>query len=399
MKKLYSWLFFVPAVLGMMCSTTACSDDDDPEPGPVDPTTDEVTFQVNLADVTATSANVNIVPSNEDATYFATVAESSEITSLTDEQIVAKYVAAEDFATMLHRGNYELTANYIKPETMYTAIVFAYNKGEAGQINKLEFKTGKQAETTEKIAISNLKVGHTDVSLRVTPNSLSTPWYYSIMEKEYYQKYLDQEGEDGPMTHAYYGINNKGVDNGLDIGDYLQIVSMMGMRDITIKDLKQDKEYVLMVFYVNPYQNDPTIIYDSYYAKVEFKTQAADPTQASEVEIIDTNITHDKGMVTIAVTAKATNPVSGKFRLVYRSDFPAEAGWDVNDPQRAYTIATMMGRALSDKQLEELASVNGCTFTWTLAEEDANVPLLFGLYVQNAEGAGEAKAIEIDPTK
>jgi len=397
MKKLYSWLFFVPAVLGMMCSTTACSDDDDPEPTPpVEPGTEEVTFQVTLADVTATTANVNIVPSNEDATYFAAVAESSEVAALTDEQIVSNYVAAEDFATMLHRGDYDMNATSLKSETMYTAIVFAYDKGVAGKVNKLEFKTGKQAETANKIELSNLKVGYTDISVRVTPQSSSTPWYYVVMEKEYYQKYLDQEGEDGPMVHAYYVLNNTGVDSGRDIGEYLQLVSMIGTHDVTIKDLKQGKEYVLMVFYVNPYESDPTVIFDYFYAKNEFNTLEADPSKASTVEILGTDVTRADGMVTISVTAKATSPVSGKYRCTYSSYFDM---YDINDPQVAYTIATMMGKKLSDKQLAELASANGCTFSWTMTEADATEPFVFGLYVQNAEGAGEAKAVKIDPTK
>lgn len=398
MKKVTSWKFHVLCMLGLLCSTAACSDDDPNEPiEPEKPDVpEEVTFQVTLADATSNSASVNIVPSSDDATYFASIAESAEISALGDEELVAKYVAAEDFSTSLHRGPFALNETSLRSETMYTVVVFSFDKGVAGKVNKLEFKTGKQEETGEKIELSNIKVGFTDISLRVTPNSLGTPWYYVVMEKEYYQKYLDTEGVNGPITRAYYVLNNKGVDNSLEIGDYLKLVSMIGTRDIVVKDLKQNKEYVLMVFYVNPMENNPTVIYDYYYAKAEFTTLEADPSKASEVEILSTEVTHDNGKATITVTARASNPAKGKFRLSYRRDFE---GWDITDPKLAYTIATMMGKALSKDQLAALQTAEGCKFSWTLNEADAQEKMLFGLYVENEEGAGEAKAIEIDPTK
>ena len=64
-------IFFAFAIFAVASSMmVACSEKDDLTPEPQPPTPTAITFDIEVTDVTATSANLWVTPSSDDVLYF-----------------------------------------------------------------------------------------------------------------------------------------------------------------------------------------------------------------------------------------------------------------------------------------------------------------------------------------
>ena len=60
--------------------------------------TTNAAFEFQNAKVTTTTAEVQVVPADETALYFAAIVEASEIAELNDTEIIAKFTDAQDIS-------------------------------------------------------------------------------------------------------------------------------------------------------------------------------------------------------------------------------------------------------------------------------------------------------------
>lgn len=377
---------------------SACDDDDPENPAPNPP---ETSFSVSLSvtDVQATSAKVTAHPSDSLSTYYLSVLPSGELENVPVAQVVEKLTAAEDFDACLHIGAFETVLEGLAPATTYTIVTFKYASGRASAYTSHSFETPAGEVSGDKFTISDMVTDYQSLKVHVKPNSLSQKWYYYVMLKSSYDEYLAKEGERGPLVHTYYYWNNVAVDNSMNIGDYLSLFAISGERDLNIGKLTQGTDYVFIVAYVDPANTDPTQLYDSDYTAIPFSTQKADGNHKPVIEYLGQQLTrNDDGTIDITVTLRADIAKDGKFRLSTQSQWPEKDFGDfMNNEDQAFTMANMMGKALSEDQLAQLTSPAGCTFSYNLTSEDFEElnPLVFAIWVSNEQGLRTAKAIPV----
>ena len=92
------------------------------EPSQEEPTSG-VTFQFQNAKTTATTAEVQVIPSDATANYVASIVESATIADKADSEIIEEMLAADDLK--LKKGPQFLVAQGLKSNTEYTAVAFA----------------------------------------------------------------------------------------------------------------------------------------------------------------------------------------------------------------------------------------------------------------------------------
>lgn len=392
MKTLKTILLLLLATLGM----ASCGDDEpDTPPTPQD----EFTLQLKVDEIQSTSAVITATPNDEQAPYFLKVVKADDLKDIPAAQVVTQMLEVDDFDACMHVGALTYTQEGLDANTQYIVVTFKYKDGKATAYATTSFVTASGASAEgERFSLSNLTADYESVKLHVTPSSLEQRWYYYVMLKSSYDEYLAKEGVNGPLVHTYYYWNNSAVDLSMNIGDYLSLLSIRGERDLEIDGLTQGTEYVFIVAYVDPSNTDPTQIYDSKYACIEFKTKEADGNNKPTIELLSSKVTStDEGRI-IEVTIRTSVAKSGKFKLSSQSYWPAKDFSDfMTNEDQAFTMANMMGRELSEDQMAALTSPQGCTFTYQLSDADFEEmnPFVFAIWVANEQGLRTAKAYPV----
>lgn len=130
--KFKSYLWSLLTVLAVSLASVGCSDDDDvtPPTPPTPPTPEEkITFEMNVSNITANTADVSVVPSKLDKTYYADIVASVTFAGKTEQEmidLVLKNSTSDDLMT----GKFEMTVSEMNPETEYTLYALAYSDGK-----------------------------------------------------------------------------------------------------------------------------------------------------------------------------------------------------------------------------------------------------------------------------
>ncbi len=144
--KFYLWslLTFVA------CSMTAvgCSDDDNVVTPPEEKPTTDLTFTLSVENVSAHGADLKVVPSKNDETYYAAYLPSEEVQGK-DEQTLVSTIMAGVKESDLFKGEHSFaTADMtLDAQTSYTFMAFGYKNGKATtKIEKSKFMTTEDTE-------------------------------------------------------------------------------------------------------------------------------------------------------------------------------------------------------------------------------------------------------------
>lgn len=393
--KLFSLL-----ATALLCLVGACSSDDEPEVVEATP----LNLTLAVENITENSADVNVTADDQDRTYYAGVLRSEDVAEgISDAELAASLMKDPNFSIGLRKGDATFTADGLVDNTQYLVVAFGINAdGTADKVSKLNFMTAQKPVTGDKFTVSQVTPGYTSVKFHVQPRELSLQWYYYIMERTNYDGYLSSEGEGGPITHTYYAWNNYGRDLSMNIGEFLRLVAYSGERDVEVPDLQPNKDYVIIVAYVDPVnQVDPTEIFDYEYSATPFTTLEA-TSEAPVVEFLDYGVNHlDDGYVQLYATVQASAAANGKY------SFSSLAGWLAQDDifstyetneDIAYTMANLFGRAFNDDMYAGITTQAGYTFTQSISEEDYDEikPVVFSIWVSDEQGKRTAKAVRID---
>ena len=153
------------------------------EKGGDDTTTSGVSFQFQNAKTTASTAEVQVIPSDTEANYIATIVESTTIADKDDSAIIESMLSADNLK--VKKGPQYLTAQGLKAGTEYTAIAFAIT--ETKKIARYTLTTEATSDPIPadefeiEIEIKDIKA--TSAVAVATPNSDANRYYFRVITK------------------------------------------------------------------------------------------------------------------------------------------------------------------------------------------------------------------------
>lgn len=213
MKKLFNLL-----LMGTMVALVAC---DPVNPNPT-PTPTATTFEITVSDITATTANVSVKPSNDTVYYF---------TDLLEEDDLQEYASIEAYADSLldyipayvewYNANYgpyygkitiedmfikgldEYDYEELEPSTKHYVFAFQVDLNEmkrVGDVTTKEFTT-PELKKSENIISFNHNEGDTIINITTTNED---DYFFVYIAKDTLNKYFDSPEECFESSLEYY---------------------------------------------------------------------------------------------------------------------------------------------------------------------------------------------------
>jgi hypothetical protein len=145
--------------------------------------TSGVSFKFQNAKTTATTAEVQVVPSDATVNYVAAIVESATIADKADATIIEEMLAADDLK--LKKGPQFLVAQGLKSNTEYTAVAFAVT--ETKKVVRYTLTTEAPSEPIPadefeiEIEIKDIKA--TSATAIAKPNTSANRYYFRVITK------------------------------------------------------------------------------------------------------------------------------------------------------------------------------------------------------------------------
>lgn len=256
----------------------------------------DLTFNIEVAEVTKSNATFNITPSNLEADYLVVVLDAKAVESCAnDKEIVNKIydgvkIAAENADTTFEaylservkRGALENhTVPSLVPATKYYLLAFGVdaqnNFAATSVVKKVEFETAGASATSCTFEIK-YTVNLTTVALKVIPSNNEQLWHLINVPVEEYQAYTSADGEYGWTKEQYFQnylnteietLKGEGMSNE-EIGIKL---FHKGMHTLNDSGLKAKTKYVAFAAAVD-YVEDAAVV-TSALKEVRFTSGAA----------------------------------------------------------------------------------------------------------------------------
>lgn len=145
--------------------------------------TSDVKFEFQNAKTTATSAEVQVIPSDATINYVAAIVENATIADKSDADIINEMLAADDLK--LKKGPQYLSAKGLKAGTEYTAIAFAIN--ETKRVSRCTLTTEAASEPIPSEQF-NVEIEVKDVTANsavatAKPNSSANRYFFRVITK------------------------------------------------------------------------------------------------------------------------------------------------------------------------------------------------------------------------
>ena len=370
---------------------------------------DAFEVSIEVSNVKANSATVKATPNGSENRYLFRVLTAYELNAFgiyNNDLEIFKYIIENPSSNdYIYTGT--TTLNWATAsETKYLAVAFnveSYQQVVDGEVEvrlfRAEFETprGEQVDPNSLFQVSNLTVDYSDFRLDVTPvQGENSFWTYYIWTKENYEYTLNQEAQANIVMRSYWGLNNIGVEHGFDFGTF--ITEYMGQTGSTqilaYEPLKNDTEYVVVLFYMDPEVSDPTVVYDYNYVAVEFKTLAASDSDYAKLEVVGPAIEAEgfkyNVYFNIKTDSKATDIKVGA-QLWANYDFAQY--WDENDWSQIQAFF-LFRQSVGAESLAAAKTEEGATISLTgLDKED----YVFFFEVLTASNTPTQYAIRVTP--
>lgn len=369
---------------------------------------DQFNVTIDVKDVTATSAVVTVTPNGTNRYYFRVIPKL---------ELDAWKIYGNDYETFSYicenpnSGEYITSGAQTKtwtihPEMDYIAIAFnyenwkaVYEKVENVKLFTYEFKTPEApaVDPNSLFLTGNLKTYNTAFSLDVTPaRGEEAHWTYYVWTKTSYDETLANEPKNNIVMRSCFGLNNIAVAQGYDFGTIIQTdkLGKVGSNTITsYETLRPNTDYVVVMFYVDPSNSDPTEIYDYNFVAVEFKTveasSAAPVLEVSEPIIessgfagysVSFNIKVDESTVLLSKGANLWNDEQfGKY-------------WDPSDWNTIRAFCWLY--PVNDETLAQAKTDTGCVISFT---SEGVADYVFFFEAENAEGTRTQHVVRVTP--
>ena len=369
-------------------------------------------FDINITveNITATSAVATATPNNEANRYYFRVITKMELDAFgiyNDDYQVFEYIIESP-----HSGDYVVSGTTtlnctLNPEMEYLAVAFNYENWEAVHNREEEIKLFRYAFETPKgepvdpdsmFLTANLSTTQSDFSLDVTPaRGEGAHWIYYIWTKKSYDETVEKEPYASIVTRSYFALQNLAVESRMTFHELIQDgkLGQIGSRRISsYEPLKNDTEYVLVLFYIDPTAKDPTIVYDYNYVAVEFKTLAATDGAAATLGVSEPIIEANGFKYTVSFLVKTNdNATDLKVGAQLYNNYDFAKYWDPNDWSQIQAFF-LFRKSVSAETLAAAKTEDGATISFSDFGKDDYV---FFFEALNAENTPTQFAVRVTP--
>lgn len=341
----------------------ACSDNDDPAPQPEPEPETGVTFEIEITDISSTSARVGVTPSRDDVFYFFDVISKDVLTEYYNGDVAA--VAEALYDTWVDGGMSieEMLANYaskgtdswhydgtLSPDTEY--VVYAVPMNENGMVVSacaVDYFTTLTLNTEMDWNVEFGEINYDGLSFTITPTDDTVPYYFTVRPQFSHGGAMSDEellmtimAEDGMMMD-FYAVT----------GEYESLYEWQEFI------LCSDTAYDLIIF---AYSDGQAL---SGVKKVPFRTKT--PETAPADCTFELSYTLGEGNATISVTPSDEN-------LMYM--------WDVEDKNIVESFGGIEGYV--DAYIGDMIENSGAyeiDFARVMGAETEGIGFVAGEYV------------------
>ena len=266
--KRFNWLMMLMAAFTM--SLAAC-EKDAPAPGPgpdpdPDPTPEtEMTFAMEVLNVTRSSVQFNLTPSSLEDDYVVFVYPSMYVESCaTDAEIVEKIYSEINKTATEEESFADIMAEVVKTgeikdgeitglnaDFSYYLLAFAVdaenNYAACSKVTKAKFKTQAKPVSTCTFEVKANTVNN-GAALAVTPSDDNQTWHIMVVDVETYNSYTSEEGEYGWSIDEFYNnFLQTNKESYTSAEDFLRKEVFTGKRTVSASGLKPKTKYTSLV--------------------------------------------------------------------------------------------------------------------------------------------------------
>ena len=265
MKK-FNWLMMLMTTA--MLSFVACTEPT-PEPTPEpEPKPEGLTFEVELGEVTYSSVDYTVTPSDLEAEYLCILYDAETVEEFTqDKYLVATLLQeleaearsmgmtlAEFLPTYTDKGVLESSFNGLASESDYYIIVFgvdpANNYEACSEVSKTKFTTLAFEKLDVTFEIETTVDGNT-AEYVVTPSDQEAIWYFYTIPTASYEYYLSPDAYNMTQDQFLLYCLQMQIDGyrgaGYDDNTILNALFHKGTLTLQAKDLNANTGYTNMV--------------------------------------------------------------------------------------------------------------------------------------------------------
>jgi hypothetical protein len=369
---------------------------------------DQFNITIDVKDITATSAVVTVTPNGSNRYYFRVIPKM---------ELDAWNIYGNDYETFSYicenpnSGDYITSGTQnktwtIHPEMDYVAIAFnyenwkeVYEKVADVKLFTYEFKTPEApaVDPNSLFLTGNLKTYNTAFSLDVTPvRGEDAHWTYYVWTKASYDETLANEPKNNIVMRSCFGLNNIAVAQGYDFGTIIKTdkLGKVGSNTITsYETLRPNTDYVVVMFYVDPTNSDPTEIYDYNFVAVEFKTVEA--SSAAPVLEVSEPIIESSGFagynVSFNIKVDESTVLLSKGANLWNDDQFGKY-WDPSDWNTIRAFCWLY--PVNDETLAQAKTDTGCVISFS---SEGVADYVFFFEAENAEGTRTQHVVRVTP--
>ena len=411
MKKLFAILSMAfVALFVLSCEKPAPAPAPEPEPEipseVVSP--EDFNIDIQIKDIKATSAIATATPNGMNRYYFRVITKM-ELDAFgiynNDYQIFEYILENPNSGDWITEGYTTLQCN-LAAETDYLAVAFNFENWEAMYYQQDELKLFRKAFTTPEgevidpnslFATKDLVTDHTNFNLTVTPAKADAQWTYYIWTKKSYDETLANEAKANIVMRSYFGLNNIAVEQGYSFGEIIQEDKLGRVGTHTISSyqtLKNDTDYVVVLFYVDPTTVDPTVVYDYNYVAVPFRTASPSSDIVASLEVSEAVIVKDGFKYAVNFLVKTdNNAIDMKVGAQLWNNYDFAKYWDPNDWSQIQAFF-MFRTSVEASTLAAAKTAEGATVAFPGVDKEDYV---FFFEVINSENTPTQYAVRVTP--
>lgn len=411
MKKLFAILSMAfVALFVLSCEKPVPAPEPEPEPEipseVVSP--EDFNIDIQIKDIKATSAIATATPNGMNRYYFRVITKM-ELDAFgiynNDYQIFEYILENPNSGDWITEGYTTLQCN-LAAETDYLAVAFNFENWEAMYYQQDELKLFRKAFTTPEgevidpnslFATKDLVTDHTNFNLTVTPAKADAQWTYYIWTKKSYDETLANEAKANIVMRSYFGLNNIAVEQGYSFGEIIQEDKLGRVGTHTISSyqtLKNDTDYVVVLFYVDPTTVDPTVVYDYNYVAVPFRTASPSSDIVASLEVSDAVIVKDGFKYAVNFLVKTdNNAIDMKVGAQLWNNYDFAKYWDPNDWSQIQAFF-MFRTSVEASTLAAAKTAEGATVAFPGVDKEDYV---FFFEVINSENTPTQYAVRVTP--